>query len=302
VQPRPSAKNRREQLQKQLERLRQAKGALPPKGDAKPADPGFAKLPRIEKDDHGFCPGHGVDQRPEDINLVHGWLGIDNAQAEPRPRVPPRDPNLGYFENFKAQWPYWKWRITPYPYRFEDHDNPCDPRNEPIPLLANLVNLGALMFLLVRFGRKPAAEGLQRRRERIMREIDEARALKKKAKDRLAGYEDDLDQLDDKRQAVIEQYEAEGEVERTRILQEMGETRDRMMADAEFRIAQESKQARTELSHDALESALTAAEELLKAKVTDGDRQRLADEYLEQIGEALARDTVGRGTEGGGEA
>jgi F-type H+-transporting ATPase subunit b len=182
---------------------------------------------------------------------------------------------------------WWKWRLIPYPWRYENHDDHCDPRNQPIPLLANIVNLGVLVFLIVRFGRKPVAEALKQRRSGIMSEIEKARAIRTGAQSRLDRYEDDLEHLDEKLAALREQYALEGVREEKRAVRDTGEARDRMMADAEFRVAQEGKTARDELSSEALEAALMAAERLLSTSVTQADHDRLAEEYLSQIGEAL---------------
>ena len=92
---------------------------------------------------------------------------------------------------------------------------------------------------------------------------------------------------DEKLQTLRDQFAAEGEREETRAREDAAEARDRMLADAEFRITQEGKTARDELSREALEAALAAAETLLTSTVSAADHDRLAEEYLEQIGPAL---------------
>src|SRR5690606_39149896 len=118
---------------------------------------------------------------------------------------------------------WWKWRLIPYPWRYENHADECDPRNEPIPLLANVVNIGVLLFLLVRFGRRPMLESLRRRKGEIMAEIDKARAIRKSAQERLDRYEDELEHLDDRLAGLREQYALEGEREEQRVLRDMAE-------------------------------------------------------------------------------
>jgi F0F1-type ATP synthase membrane subunit b/b' len=75
--------------------------------------------------------------------------------------------------------------------------------------------------------------------------------------------------------------------EEKRMTGELEENRERMLADADFRISQESKQARDELSREALESALDAAEKLLETSVTPADHERLCEQYLEEVAAAL---------------
>lgn len=264
-----------------LDRLRQLKERAQDRARQVEGKPAEQRFPR---DEHGHCLGQGPNDRPPDINLLHGWLGSNNEEA-----VQPPKP--------KGSWEWWQWRLTPYPFRYQNKSDACDPRNQPVPLVANVVNLGVLVFFLVRFGRKPLRESLEKRRARIMAEVDRAREIMKSAKTRLMRYEDELDHLDDKLTALRAQYQLEGEAEERRLLVELAETRERMLADAEFRIAQESKQARDDLSREALDSALGAAEELLQSSISTADHQRLCDEYLEHIGTALRAKPVfgGRG-------
>ena len=67
-----------------------------------------------------------------------------------------------------------------------------------------------------------------------------------------------------------------------------------MLADADFRVSQESKSARDKLSSEALEAALAAAEELIAKSLTKADHDRLAKEYLDEIGPALKSATMGQ--------
>ena len=126
-----------------------------------------------------------------------------------------------------------------------------------------------LFFLIRRFGRKPLTEALKKNRKKsIMGEIDRARAIRKSAASRLDKYQDELDHLDSKLANLRQQYQDEGDTEEKQLVSEMGETRDRMIDDAEFRISQESKAARDNLSRAALQDALSAAEALLHDRVT----------------------------------
>lgn len=235
------------------------------------------------------CPGHGPEDRPPAINLFHGWLGVDNEAAPPMPEGV-RAGGLPW-----KNWDWWSWRLTPYPWRYENDKDHCDPRNEPTPLIAPILNFAVLAFILFRLGRKPLREALKKRKVTIMREIDQAREIKDKAQDRLDRYESDLDHLDEKLAALREQYAAEAAEEKKTVVQEASEARDRMMADADFRVQQEGRAARDQLSLQAMEDALAAAEALVKERVTQADHDRLAEEYLHQIGPVLKEHGIAPG-------
>ena len=53
--------------------------------------------------------------------------------------------------------------------------------------------------------------------------------------------------------------------------------------DAKFLVEQELKQMRIELMREAIDMATTAAEELLKKRITPADQERLAEDYLAEL-------------------
>jgi F-type H+-transporting ATPase subunit b len=297
----PMDPKRREQLEKMLEE-RNKKRATPTAGQPppppQPPRPMVPLKPKTPLDEHGHCLGQGSNDRPKDINLFHGWLGTKHEIGESSEKwskavkEPPRPPGA-------VPWDWWKWRLTPYPYRYDNHDDHCDPANEPSPLIANIINLAALIFIVVRFGRAPVRQALVDRKKRIMAEFDKAAEIKRSAEVRLEKYEDELEHLDDKLVALRSQYRNEGQREEVRVREEMQEVRARMLGDAEFRISQESKSARDELSREALEAALAAAEKLVKESLTAADHQRIAREYLAQLGPALSGAATRVGSKGG---
>jgi F-type H+-transporting ATPase subunit b len=255
-----------------------------------------------KRDAHGLCPGETKDDPPKNVNLFHGWLGSkDEASRDPSEwrqkaiLAPPRkaQETTGWFAQRFGSWDWWKWRLIPFPYRYESHQDECDQNNTPIPLLANLINFGALLLLLNWLGKKPLAEALKKRKATIMSEIDRAREIKKSAEERLEHYQSELDHLEDKLATLRSQYAVEGELEEKRLRDELTSARDRMLADVAFRLDQEGKTARDVLSREALEGALGAAEKLLGHTVDPSDHDRLCEEFLDRIGPALARGKTG---------
>jgi F-type H+-transporting ATPase subunit b len=214
-----------------------------------------------EEEAHGahHCPGHGPTDKPARVNLYQGLLGVDNDKAL---------------------------RGTPLQrvlFRYENKDDACDPHNQPPPFAANLFNFAVLVFLVGRFGRKPLAEALAKRRSSIMTEIDSATRLKEQAEARLGEYEQRLETIDDKLEVARAEYHAVAEQEKARIVDEARERQARMRRDAEFRIEQELKAARIALLNEAATGAVRAAEELLKSRLSAGDHEQLANDYLTAI-------------------
>jgi F-type H+-transporting ATPase subunit b len=182
-------------------------------------------------------------------------------------------------------------------FRYENEKNPCDPKNEPPPYMAALLNFGLLAFILYRFGKKPLEDALVKRKHAIMAEIETATKLKENAEARLEEYEEKLANIAVTIRDVRAEYAAQAEVEKKHILAEAEERRVRMRRDAEFRIEQERKAMRDELLAEAVVNATAAAEALIQKQMSSADQERMARSYLSSVGAALrqgARSTGAR--------
>jgi F-type H+-transporting ATPase subunit b len=78
-----------------------------------------------------------------------------------------------------------------------------------------------------------------------------------------------------------------GEAERDRIVAQAEEKAARMRKDTSFLIEQQIKQLRKELTQQAANAAVLAAQELLQEKTTASDQDQLAEAYLNRLGEVL---------------
>jgi F0F1-type ATP synthase membrane subunit b/b' len=155
---------------------------------------------------------------------------------------------------------------------------------ETPPFIAMLINFGILAAGYYFLGRKPVAAGLQARRDTISKEIEEAQRMKHEAEERAKTYQSKLEKLEEELVAARESLVRAGEAESERIVRDAETKADRMRKDAEFLVEQELKQLRGDLWRDTVEAAIAAAEELLKKRVTPADQERLAEDYLADLG------------------
>jgi F-type H+-transporting ATPase subunit b len=137
----------------------------------------------------------------------------------------------------------------------------------------------ALFFLL----RKPVAKALNARIEGIKEQLSELEAKKQKALEELADYNAKLASLESESEKIIAQYEKQGIEAKARILKEAEAAAEKLEEQAKRNIEHEFKQAQQSLQKEILEKALVKAEDLLKARITDQDQERLVDEYLEKV-------------------
>jgi F-type H+-transporting ATPase subunit b len=155
---------------------------------------------------------------------------------------------------------------------------------ETPPFVAMLINFGILAAGYYFLGRKPIAAGLQSRRDTITKDIEEAQRMKHEAEERAKTYQGKLEKLEEELAAARESLLRAGEAESERIVREAETKAERMRKDAEFLVEQELKKLRSELWRDTVEAAVVAAEELLKKRVTAADQERLAEDYLADLG------------------
>jgi F-type H+-transporting ATPase subunit b len=214
--------------------------------------PGKDKHGALGHDDHATghdAQGHDAHDAhghggPGEMNWFYGFLGKD---AEAEPSLLWRKPDM------------------------------------PPPFLANLINFALFAYVVVRFGRKPLQEALKNRKQTIMKEIDAATKMRNDASERLEKYEDKLKHIDDEMERIRDDFRAQGEREKERILAEAREKKERMLKDAQFMIEQEVKQMRNVLMRDTVEAAIKAAETLLESKVSAADHDRISEDYVKQL-------------------
>jgi len=151
------------------------------------------------------------------------------------------------------------------------------------PYFASVINFAVLAFLYVYFGKAPIAAALKARREEVQKQIEEAQKIKHEAEARSKQYAAKLGELDQELEKTRATLVATGAAEKARIVKEAEEKAARMQKDAEFLLEQERKQLRVDLQREAVQTALAAAEELLRAKLTPADHERVAEEFLASL-------------------
>lgn len=156
--------------------------------------------------------------------------------------------------------------------------------HEQLPYAAAAINFVLLLAIYVKYGKKPVADALKKRKTDIAHDIEEAARVKREAEERAKKYQADLGNLDQDlevaRQALVEA----GKKERERIVAEAKERAVRMKRDADTLLVQEAKQKNQDLTIETIERATSAAEQILKSKLTQEDHLRLAEEFLADLG------------------
>jgi F-type H+-transporting ATPase subunit b len=193
---------------------------------------------------HAAHAAHDESAPPEPINWWHGLLGEKEGVT----------PNL-------------MWRAP----------------GDPPPFLASVINFGLLAFIIVVYGKKPLAAALSRRKETILRDIEESKRLREEAEKRLAEYEAKLDKINEELERIRREFREQGERDKQRIVAEANERRERMKKDADFLLAQEWKQMRQDLVAQTVDEATRLAADLLSKRLTQADQDRFAETFLAEL-------------------
>jgi F-type H+-transporting ATPase subunit b len=126
-------------------------------------------------------------------------------------------------------------------------------------------------------------KALDDRAEAIRKELDEARRLREEAHQLLADYQRKSREAEAEAREIVEQARRESEAlaaERRRGLAEMLERRTRL---AEEKIARAEVQALGEVRSAAVDSALAAAERILRNRVTGETAASLVDRDIREL-------------------
>lgn len=151
----------------------------------------------------------------------------------------------------------------------------------------SIVNFAIWLAIIVVILRKPLVAFLSNRRTVVVEGLEESARLKEAAEAKYAEYSERLAHLDEELAKLRKEMIQAGEAERDRIIAEAESRAARMRKDAQFLIDQQMKQLRVDLTREAIEAAVAAAEEMLRKETAGGDHTRLADDYLKRLAQEV---------------
>ncbi len=154
--------------------------------------------------------------------------------------------------------------------------------------LWQLGNLVLLLGVLFAVARKPIEKFFAQRHEKIRGELDDASRVLAQAEERFAEWQQKLAELDSELDRVRATAERRAREEREHTLNDARAAAERIRADAVVAVEQELRRARGELREEAADLAIELAASLLREQVSDGDRKRLIDEFIERVEESEA--------------
>ncbi len=145
------------------------------------------------------------------------------------------------------------------------------------------LNFTLLVLILLKYLKKPISDGVKSRTESIEKAFSELEEKKAAAERRYAEYEQKLSGMDEEAKKILENFMAQGQAEKEKIIQQAKETAERIKIQAEYYVQQELAKAKKELQDEVANVAIKMAEEIIRKNLTEQDHSKLISEYLERV-------------------
>ena len=146
-----------------------------------------------------------------------------------------------------------------------------------------ILNFGALLFLLVKFGGPPVAKALAARHQQIKSDLASAAETRAAAQARFEQQEKRLASLEHEIAAIAASIKQEAEAEKARLIALSEERARRIREESEFIIEQQIKQAEEDLRREVAAAAVALAEKIVRSQMGPGDQQRMIDSFVGDI-------------------
>lgn len=168
-----------------------------------------------------------------------------------------------------------------------------EPHWDYFQFAGQLTNFAIWLTLLYILLNRMLPKFLADRRAGVVDGLEEAKRMKAEAEAKFEEYSKRIDTMDAELDRVREDMRKAGQAERDRLVADAAEKSARMHAEARFLVDQQVKQLKEELTREAIEAAIVAAEAILRQGTTPADQQRLADEYLARLKTTTAKTQPG---------
>lgn len=153
-------------------------------------------------------------------------------------------------------------------------------------LVWTIVNLIILYLLLKKFLVGPVLGIMEKRREQIARDLENAQTAQKQAEELKGRYEGALAAVKAESAQILEEARADAKTERERLVREANRQAAKILETAQNTAEQEKKNAMQGAKAEIAGLAMEAAKKLLSQGSTKKGNQMLYDEFLAKAGDA----------------
>ncbi|MFW6028906.1 MAG: F0F1 ATP synthase subunit B [Halanaerobiales bacterium] len=152
-------------------------------------------------------------------------------------------------------------------------------------LLWEAINFFVLLWLLKRYLYTPLTDMLDKRKNKIESDIQEAKDKKKEAQELKEKYEKQLSEARSEAQEIVEEAEERAKEKANNIVEEAREDAQRIKERNEAEIEQAKEEAVAELKEEVSSISLMAASKFLREQLDEEKHKKLINQYIENLDE-----------------
>lgn len=151
-------------------------------------------------------------------------------------------------------------------------------------LIARLINFALLFIILLVIIKKTDIKGFfATRREGIRQKLDSLTRQKNETEIRCQELEQKLEEFEQKKKEIIEQFKADGEEEKKRIISRAHGRAKQILEQVDLTIKGEIQEARDSLRQELVEIAAQKAQAIIARDLTDSDQDHLVNEFIDRV-------------------
>ena len=152
-------------------------------------------------------------------------------------------------------------------------------------LISQIVNFFLLLILLRVFLYKPVVRLLDKRRDKIMTDLDEADKARSQAETAKQEYEKQLEQAREERRSIVAQASEQAEKMREEILEKARVEAQQLLSKTEEEMEALRRQALVGAQDEIVDLALSAAGKVVGESLDEKAHRRLIQEFIAEVGE-----------------
>lgn len=145
------------------------------------------------------------------------------------------------------------------------------------------VNFLILVFLIVKFGKKPLMNFLVGQKDEVEKEIQQLETEKRQAQDRVDETERRLADSSVRFKEISERIVAQGEMKKQAIIEDAQKESRMLIEGAGRKVGSRLAKAKADFRGELVDAAIALATERLAAEITEADNRRLTDDFVASI-------------------
>lgn len=149
-----------------------------------------------------------------------------------------------------------------------------------------MFNFAIFAGIIIYFGGPMAKKFFAERQSAFLANMNAAKAAREEAEARLEDLNTKLELLEKERQALLDEYHAQGEREKQRLIETAKLQVEKMRIDAEATIDQEVKKAVSMLERQAVDLAVEMAHEKAVKGLDASKQSKLFDSFVDELGDS----------------